>query len=229
MTRINKFLADCGVASRRGAEDLISLGVVNVNGKAVTGLSTQITDNDAVTVNGKPVTRQSEMVYIALNKPAGVVTTCDDQFDRPTVLDLLKDIKQRIYPVGRLDYDTEGLLILTNDGEFTKRITHPSSEIPKTYVATLHKSITPEQVKQLKTGVGFNSPKSIKADGITVEVTITEGRNRQVRKMFEAVGAYVIHLKRTQIGTLTLGNLKPGTFRYLTADEVKSFANSKKK
>ena len=134
----------------------------------------------------------------------------------------------RLFPVGRLDYATEGLLILTNDGEFTRYITHPSSEIPKTYIATTNKPINQTQLQQLWLGAGFNPPKQIKATNLTVELTITEGRNRQVRKMFEEVGLKVTHLKRISIGKLTLGNLQPGEWRYMKDDEIKSFANIKK-
>jgi len=229
MTRINKYIADCGVASRRGAEDLIRAGKVSVNGKTVTDLSTLISETDKVTVSGKPVICQPKKVYILLNKPAGVVTTCNDQFGRKTVLDLLHGISERVYPVGRLDYATEGLLILTNDGEFAKIVTHPSSGISKTYVAAVNKPLSQQQITQLRQGAGFNPPKHLKVTNLAVELAITEGRNRQVRKMFETVGLRVTHLKRISVGKLTLGDLKPGEWRYLQNDEVKSFANPGKK
>jgi len=220
MTRINKYLAESGVASRRAAEDLIRAGKVSINGKVVTELSTQIAETDKVAVDGKQVMGQSKKVYIALNKPAGVVTTCNDQFGRKTVLDLLKGVDVRVYPVGRLDYDTEGLLILTNDGEFALRITHPSSETPKTYIAFLGKPVSAEQIHQLSLGAGFNPPKSIAGTNKVIEITITEGKNRQVRKMFETVGLKVTHLKRISIGSLTLGDLKVGEWRYLDKKDL---------
>jgi len=229
MTRINKFLADCGVASRRAAEDLIRFGKVKVNGETVTDLGTRIADTDTVTVNNKPITRQSRMVYIMLNKPMGVVTTCSDQFDRKTVLDIIEGVPERLHTVGRLDYDTEGLLLLTNDGQFTAHVTHPSNQIPKTYIATLHAPIAPDQIKQLREGAGYNPPQHVSVSKLDVTITISEGRNRQVRKMFENIGSHVITLKRIQVGNLTLGKLKPGEWRYMTDEEVKSFANSQKK
>jgi len=215
VTRINKFLAECGVASRRSAEDLIRAGKVTVNDEVVTDLATQICETDKVVVDGKPVACQTKKVYIALYKPAGVVTTCDDQFGRKTVLDLLEGVGVRVFPVGRLDYDTEGLLILTNDGEFTKKVTHPSSQIPKTYVVTTSKPAGKSQIEQLRQGAGFNPPKKLKATNLMVEITITEGKNRQVRKMFETVGLRITHLKRISIGSLTLGTLKVGEWRFL--------------
>jgi len=220
MTRINKFLADCGVASRRGAEELIRFCKVKVNGKVVTNLSTQITDFDRVEVDGKQITCQPEKVYILLNKPAGVVTTCSDPFGRKTVLDLLKGVDARIFPVGRLDFATEGLLILTNDGEFAYKVTHPSSEIAKTYVAALDKEPTGQQLGELRAGAGFNPPKSLKVSGTVAEITICEGKNRQVRKMFEAVGLCVVHLRRISIGSLTLGDLKTGEWKYISEQEI---------
>jgi 23S rRNA pseudouridine2605 synthase len=222
MTRINKYLADCGIASRRSAEALIRAGKVIVNDQIVTDLSTQINPTDIVTVDGKQIHCQLEKVYIILNKPRGVVTTCKDQFGRKTVLDVISsETKQpRLFPVGRLDYATEGLLILTNDGEFAKKITHPSSEIPKTYTVTTNKPINQSQLKLLGLGAGFNPPKHIKTENLTTELTITEGRNRQVRKMFEYIGLRVTNLKRIAIGKLTLGNLQPGEWRSITKNDL---------
>ena len=226
MTRINKYLAECGVASRRAVEDLIRAGKITINGKIVTNLSTQITDTDKVAVDGKPVSCQSKKVYIMLNKPAGVVTTCDDQFGRKTVMDLLYEITERVYPVGRLDYDTEGLLILTNDGEFAKKVTHPSSEIPKTYDVTTNKTITPQQHMLLRGGAGFKPPREVRILQNTAVITITEGKNRQVRKMFESVGLRITHLKRIAIGSLTLGDLGTGEWRHLSLNSVSQILRS---
>lgn len=217
-TRINKYIADCGVASRRAAEEIIASRRVKVNGKIITDLSTQIAETDKVEVDGRIIRCQSKMVYIMMNKPAGVITSCNDQFDRKTVLDVIGKIDYRIFPVGRLDYATEGLLLLTNDGEFARRVTHPSSQIPKTYVAKLN-AFDERQLEVLRGGVKIDDvlcvPKKVTANENFVEIIITEGRNRQVRRMFEAVGARVKKLKRTAIGNLTLGNLKPGEFCYI--------------
>ena len=219
MTRINKYLAECGIASRRGAEDLIRAGRVSVNGETVTDLAFKVGLADNVSVNGKSVQCQPQKVYILLNKPKGVVTTCNDQFGRKTVLDLIEGVDARLFPVGRLDYATEGLLILTNDGEFARKVTHPSSEIPKTYVVKVNRRISDEQINQLRGGAGFNLPKNLVASGNTATIIITEGRNRQVRKMFEAVGLRVTHLVRTRIGNLGLGDLEPGQWRYIEKPE----------
>ena len=189
MTRINKHLAECGVCSRRAAEDLIRAGKICVNGEIVTDLATQIADTDVVEVNGAKIARQPEKIYILLNKPAGVVTTCCDQFGRKTVIDVIKSHTPsaiadtpfskrgipRIFPVGRLDYDTEGLLILTNDGEFARKITHPSSEIEKTYAARLDKKITKEQIDKLMHGVdiGFTYPVALRRHPFNIEGELT--------------------------------------------------------
>jgi 23S rRNA pseudouridine2605 synthase len=227
VTRINKYIADRGVASRRSAEDLIRAGKVQVNGETIVDLGRQISETDTVTINGKQINRQPEKVYIMLNKPAGVVTTCDDQFNRKTVLDLVPN-NVRLFPVGRLDYATEGLLILTNDGEFAKVLTHPTHQIPKTYVATLSKPISVSQLATLRTGAGFNPPKHVSVKGTSAQITITQGQNRQVRKMFEFVGARVKHLARTQIGGLTLGGIGLGEWRYLTTTEIHLLIPQKK-
>jgi 23S rRNA pseudouridine2605 synthase len=214
--RINKYLAGCAVASRRSAEDLIRAGKVRVNGEVVTDLATQITDTDRVEVNGRQIRCQPQKVYIILNKPAGVVTTCKDQFNRKSVIDLVQGVDTRVFPVGRLDYATEGILILTNDGGFANKLAHPSSEIPKTYVATIDKKVTPEQLSELCAGAGFYPPKSVRVTQGGVEITICEGKNRQVRKMFKAVGLRVTHLRRILIGGLGLGGLKIGEWRYFS-------------
>jgi len=212
--RINKYLAESGIASRRGAEELIRDGSVKVNGKVVTDLATQIAAADRVEVNGRLISCQPQKVYILLNKPAGYVTTCKDPLGRKTVLDLLESIDARVFPVGRLDFATEGLLILTNDGEFAYKITYPGSSIPKTYAASVDKRITAEQLSKLRAGAGYNPPENVKVAGGAVEITICEGKNRQVRKMLEAVDLTVTYLKRISIGNLTLGTLKTGEWRH---------------
>ena len=217
--RINKYLARCGFASRRKAEDLVIGGCVSVNGVITRDLATVINDTDRVEVHGKPVLATAINVYIAMNKPRGVVTTCDEQFGRKTVLEVLqegnrinKDITDatRLFPVGRLDYDTEGLLFLTNDGDFARTITHPSSQTPKTYLAKIDKKLESSDLEKLQNGIEIQSTpdKTVTCRATTarfvgqyeVEITITEGKNRQVRKMFESIGARVLRLKRTAIG-----------------------------
>jgi len=210
--RINKYLASCGIASRRGAEELILARRVTLNGKVITELAMQILDGDVVKVDGKVVSPETRKVYVIMNKPRGVVTTCSDDRGRKTVIDLMRQIRNetneanlgsiRVFPVGRLDYDTEGLLILTNDGDLAREITHPSSEISKVYIATVDTKVTDEHLCDIVSKIGDN----------TVQVTIHEGKNRQVRKMLAAVGLNVTDLKRVAIGNLTLGKLKPGEF-----------------
>lgn len=231
IVRLQKYIAMSGTASRRAAEVMISEGRVGVNGKTVTeqGLKVEI-GSDTVTVDGVPVAVKDKKYYIMLNKPVGYVTTVKDQFERPTVIDLVKrDISTRIFPVGRLDYDTEGLLILTNDGDFTYRITHPKFHMDKTYLAVVKGNLSISDLNKLRRG--------IKADGFTaspakvelidsqegryaVRITIHEGKNRQVRRMFEAVGCTVIGLRREKIGIVELGNLPLGRWRHLTSHEV---------
>ena len=228
--RINKYLALCGVASRRKAEQLVLNGNVFVNGKEIRDLATVIQSGDKVEINEKVVAPQ-EFVYIMMNKPRGYVTTCSDEKNRKTVIDLLENVDERIFPVGRLDYDTEGLLLLTNDGDFAKELTHPSKKVPKTYVATLDKPIDATDLKQLETGVIIDGEKTFPAKAkiispsvgaisnrplnsrCIVQLTITQGRNRQVRKMFAALGYDVKHLKRTAIGGFVLGDLRVGEWR----------------
>lgn len=230
MVRLQKYLADCGVASRRGSEEIIRSGRVCVNGEAVTEMGVKIDeDNDLVTVDDVPVRPQKKMVYIMLNKPVGFVTTVNDDKGRDTVMDLVSDIPVRIYPVGRLDYDTEGLLLMTNDGDLTYKITHPKSNVKKTYIAEVTGNISMETVTRLRNGVVVDgvrtSPAQVQVIGATrlgtkLEVTIHEGRNRQVRKMFEAVGCIVKRLKRTKEAGLTLGHLPLGKWRKLSESEV---------
>lgn len=230
MIRLQKYLAICGVASRRASEKFISEGRVSVNGEIIRIMGTQIDDeNDIVEVDGEIVKPVSKMIYIMLNKPVGFVTTVSDEMGRPTVMDLVSDISQRVYPVGRLDYDTEGLLILTNDGELTYKITHPKNDVSKTYVAEVTGNISMDTIVQLRRGVvidGYKtSPAEVEVIGATqygtkLEITIHEGRNRQVRKMFETLGCIVKKLKRVKEAGLTLGHLPVGKWRKLNESEI---------
>ncbi len=237
IVRLQKYIAMCGVASRRNAETLISEGRVTVNGSLVheQGVKVEV-GADKVTVNGKAVKPVNKQYYIMLNKPAGYVSTVKDQFDRPTVTDLLgEEIKARVFPVGRLDYETEGLLLLTNDGDFTYKITHPKHKINKTYIAVLKGGVSVKGLAQLRSGVrlddGFvTSPAEVEmldADNghITIKITIHEGKNRQVRRMFDAVGSKVVGLRRISVGRVELGNLPLGRWRYLTSHEVNFLKN----
>lgn len=230
--RINKFLAECGIASRRNSEKLVTSGLVNINGKVVTNLATEVDpDKDKVLVEGKRVQRILKHLYIALNKPKGYVTTTSDEHDRKTVLDLLepKHREKRIFPVGRLDYETEGLILMTTDGDTANRITHPRHELAKTYVARIEGEISESELGKLRSGVMIDGIKTKKCKAklvateetfSRVEIVITEGRNRQVRKMFESIGREVIFLKRTAIGDIRLGGLSRGGSRELKPAEI---------
>ena len=233
--RLQKFLAEAGVASRRKSEELILAGKVTVNGNVVTELGTKINpEKDKITYNGKNVENNIKKVYILLNKPIGYVTTSKDQFSRDTVLDLIK-VKERIVPCGRLDMYTSGALILTNDGDFVYTITHPKHEITKTYTVTLKGIVAEEEVEKLRNGVEIDDNgvpyKTKKAkvkilktdmekDISRLEIVIHEGKNRQVRKMCEAVNRKVLALHRAKIGDLSVKDLKLGTWRYLKEFEI---------
>ena len=233
--RLQKFLAEAGVASRRKSEELILAGKVTVNGNVVTELGTKINpEKDKITYNGKNVENNIKKVYILLNKPIVYVTTSKDQFSRDTVLDLIK-VKERIVPCGRLDMYTSGALILTNDGDFVYTITHPKHEITKTYTVTLKGIVSEEEVEKLRNGVEIDDNgvpyKTKKAkvkilktdmekDISRLEIVIHEGKNRQVRKMCEAVNRKVLALHRAKIGDLSVKDLKLGTWRYLKEFEV---------
>lgn len=231
IVRLQKYIAMSGIASRRAAETMITDGRVQVNGKKVTeqGIKVEI-GADKVAVDGVPVSVKDKKYYIMLNKPVGYVTTVKDQFERPTVIDIIKqDISARIFPVGRLDYETEGLLLLTNDGDFTYRVTHPKFHMDKTYLAIVKGVLTVSSINKLRRGVkidGFTtSPAEVEIidtdEGrYAVRITIHEGKNRQVRKMFEAIGCTVTALRREKIGTVELGNLPVGRWRHLTSHEV---------
>ncbi len=229
MERLQKYLARCGVASRRHAEQMILDGLVQVNGVTVREMGVQIDEAlDIVAVDGKPVKLSSEMIYYILNKPQEVVTTCEDPQGRRTVLDLLpKDI--RIYPVGRLDYMTEGLLLLTNDGDLANQLTHPKYKIAKKYWVVVKGYISDQMILALRKGIdledGPTMPAEIellKRDPVQSDffMTIYEGRNRQVRRMCAAVSLPVTKLRRVQVGSLKIGNLQPGQYRQLREEEV---------
>lgn len=237
--RLQKYLARCGVASRRACEKLISSGRVAVNGSVVTRLGTTIDpERDIVAVDGKQVVPEDKKIYIALNKPEGVLTSASDPFGRPVVTDLVADIPQRLFSVGRLDMDSEGLLLLTNDGELAFKLTHPKYMVPKTYLVTALGELTQQSIERLRNGVqledGFTGPARIERycpdrSELTEKnsakyshwlVTIHEGRKRQVRRMFAAVGNPVKRLVRVRFGPVTLGDLAPGSYRHLSPSEV---------
>jgi len=230
MVRLQKYLADAGVASRRASEKIIAEGRVSVNGEIVREMGVQVDENyDEITVDGERVKNTVKKEYIMLNKPVGFITTVSDDKGRPTVMELVSDINARIYPVGRLDYDTEGLLLLTNDGDLTYRITHPKHDIKKTYVAEVTGDVAMDTILQLCRGVVVDGQKTSPAEvevvgatqyGTKIEITIHEGRNRQVRKMFEALGCIVKKLRRTHEAGLTLGHLPLGKWRKLSESEV---------
>ncbi len=229
--RLQKYLANSGVASRRKCEELILQGKVEVNGKVVTELGTKINpEKDIVKFDGKEVKQVKKMVYILLNKPIGYVTTADDQFGRDTVLDLVK-VKERIVPVGRLDMYTSGALILTNDGDFVYKVTHPKHEIEKTYTVTVKGIVQNSEVEQLRKGVKIDDyttkpakVKILKTDTeknfSRLEITIHEGKNRQVRKMCEAVNRKVLALHRSKIGGIGVKDIELGKWRYLRENEI---------
>ena len=229
--RLQKYLANSGVASRRKCEELILQGKVEVNGKVVTELGIKVnSEKDIVKFNGKEVKQTKKMVYILLNKPIGYVTTADDQFGRDTVLDLVK-VKERIVPVGRLDMYTSGALILTNDGDFVYKVTHPKHEIEKTYTVTVKGIVQNSEVEQLRKGVKIDDyttkPAKVKIlktdtekDISRLEITIHEGKNRQVRKMCEAVNRKVLALHRSKIGGIGVKDIELGKWRYLKESEI---------
>ena len=231
--RLQKYLAEAGIASRRKCEELILDGKIEVNGKVVTELGTKVTENDKVKYNGKLISPIEEKIYILLNKPIGYVTTVKDQFGRDTVLDLVK-VDKRIVPVGRLDMYTSGALILTNDGEFVNKLTHPKNEVNKTYNVTISGKITQEDVDKLQKGVKIDDnyitkPAKVKILKIDeeknisrIQITIHEGKNRQVRKMCNAIDKKVLALHRSKIGDIDVKDLKIGTWRYLTEKEINS-------
>ena len=230
MVRLQKFLADCGVCSRRKAEEYILSGKVKVNNNIVTELGTKVDEiKDKVYFNNKLVNIENSKVYIMLNKPEGCVTTAKEQFNRKTVFDYI-NIKERVVPVGRLDYDTSGLLLLTNDGDKTYKLTHPKHSIKKVYIAKVYGVPNKKKLDTFKKGIIIDGYKTLPSNIEIIEkdnkysvlkIIITEGRNRQVRKMCEAIGHRVASLKRIAIEDLSIGDLKVGEYRYLTKKEVK--------
>ncbi len=231
--RLNKWMTDHGFCSRREAENLITTGRLRVNGQQAE-LGQKVTDNDQITLDGKPLEPVREKaVYLMLNKPLGYITTSSDPHGRKTVLELI-DLPQRVYPIGRLDFDTEGLLLLTNDGELTQKLTHPSHHVDKVYHAVVMGLPTSQELDKFAKGLIIDGKKTSPAKislihgerrTSTLEITIHEGRNRQVRKMCDAIGHRVTSLKRVGVGGLTLGKLKTGCFRHLTPAEVKRLKN----
>ncbi len=237
MERLQKVIAASGVTSRRKAEELITAGKVRVNGEIVTELGTKVSDKDRIEVNGEILEKEVKEYYL-LNKPRGVVTTTSDDKGRKTVVDLIPT-NARIYPVGRLDYDTTGVLLLTNDGEFANILMHPSSGVEKVYVAKLNGIIKGEQINKLKDGVMLDDElvkasrvklKKVdpKSNSSMVQITINEGKNHQVKRMFEAVGFLVDKLKREKEGFFDLKDLQSGEFRKLTPKEVAKVYGLKK-
>lgn len=226
MERLQKLLSRAGIASRREAEKIIAAGRVTVDGKVITELGAKADPaKNKIRVDGKPLRFDAEKIYLLLNKPRGYVSTAKDERGRPTVLDLVKEIPARVYPVGRLDLNSEGLLLLTNDGELTNALIHPSFRVDKTYRVKVTGAVTEENLDKLRAGVeledGLTAPAEVfKLNADTVEITIHEGRNRQVRRMFTAVGCDVKRLRRISFAGLTLDGVGVGKFRQLTGAEV---------
>lgn len=227
--RLNKYIAAAGVCSRRKADELIANGNVRINGAVMKEMGYDVADSDTVQVNGRTISAVSKKVYVAVNKPLGYITSMDDDRSRATVAELVADIPERLFPVGRLDYNTTGLLIMTNDGDLTYTLTHPKHEVWKTYIATVSGVISDNRIARLRKGVdigGFvTSPAKVRVikqmpRHAVVEISIHEGKNRQVRKMFAAVGNKVQELERVSIGDIRLGRLMSGHYRKLTREEI---------
>jgi len=235
LVRLQKYLAECGIGSRRAIERFIQEGKISVNGIPAC-LGQKINpETDKIFLDNKPISLKiPEKVYILLNKPKGYVTTARDEFGRPTVIDLIRNLKTRVFPVGRLDLDVEGALLLTNDGELANKLLHPSNEIPKTYIAVVKGFITTLAIKKLEKGVmledGKTSPAQVKVlqqnlKSSTLQITIHEGRKREVKRMFDAVGFPLTSLKRISFAGINLGNLHTGEWRYLTPAEIAYIRN----
>lgn len=234
--RIQKMIADSGYCSRRKAESLMTQGRVRLNGRPVK-LGDKCGRSDIITVDGERIStgEKKKPVYIMMNKPRGYVTTVSDELDRKCVMDLLDDVKERVYPVGRLDRNSEGLLLFTNDGEFANGIMHPSRHISKTYRVTVRPDVNDEQLAELSGGVVLDGRRTLPANVVVKDkqpgrvvllITVKEGRNHQIRRMCEAVGLEVARLKRISIGPLKLGMLGPGEHRELTAEELRAIRNA---
>ncbi|GFZ89421.1 ribosomal large subunit pseudouridine synthase B [Paenibacillus marchantiophytorum] len=236
MERLQKVLAEAGIASRRKCEEIITAGRVQVNGEVVTTLGVKVNSaEDEIRVDGRAIGQQKK-IYVILNKPKGVITSATDPEGRKVVTDYLPGIRERVYPVGRLDYDTEGLLLLTNDGEFAHLLTHPKHHVPKTYQATVKGVPHGTLLEKLKTGIqledGMTAPAEVEYADVNMEknesiitITIYEGRNRQVRRMFEAISFPVIKLKRIKFGPIFLTGLPRAKYRHLTPKEVEELRN----
>ena len=238
--RINKFLAQAGLGSRRSCEKLVLDSKIRVNGKIIKDLATDIDPkNDTVEYKNKKLRYSSNKIYLMMNKPAGYLVTSGDPFDRQTIFDLLPDFKEHVFPIGRLDKNSEGLLLLTNDGDFAQKITHPSKKFPKTYLVKAKGRIYFRQLRDLREGVQLDDGKTLpakvfiksynKSQNITkLRMVIYEGRNQQIRRMLKAVGSSVIELKRMQIGEVNIGKLPKGEWRYLKDKEVWSILKTSK-
>ena len=229
--RLQKYMAMCGVAARRKCEEILASGRVTVNGQVITQLGTQVEEGDVVALDGVTLAPEARKRYILYHKPAGEVTTVSDDKGRETVMDRFADIPERLYPVGRLDYDSEGLLLLTNDGELAQRLTHPSCEVDKVYLARVSGNPSNEALDRLRRGVFMEGDERrtypaqvrvVRDESLFTDVLVTihEGRNRQVRRMFESVGHQVLLLRRVRFGPLELGALRRGEWRELTAQEI---------
>lgn len=233
--RLQKYMASCGVASRRKCEKLIEEGRVSVNGVIITELGFKVDENnDNVLLDGKPIKVEERKIYIALNKPKGYITASSDNRGRKTVIDIFSDFKERLFPVGRLDYETSGLLIITNDGEVFNKIMHPKQNINKTYIALVEGIPNENEISALKKGIdigGYVTAPSeasiIKIEGKNsiLKIIIHEGKKRQVRRMCRAIHHHVLELKRVSIGKITLGDLEEGQWRYLSKEEVNYLMN----
>lgn len=228
--RLQKFLAECEVASRRKSEEMIAQKLVRVNGRIASIGDSVDPKRDVVTVNGKKIRKQKELVYVMLHKPRGYISTMSDERGRKCVAELIKDVPVRVYPIGRLDRESEGMLLFTNDGEFANAMMHPSKHVSKTYRVTVRPTITDEQIAALSTGIEIDgrmtAPATVtvlsKEEGrVVLEIMLFEGRNREIRKMCEALGLEVARLKRTAVGSVKLGMLKQGDWRNLNAQEVR--------